>query len=105
MDKDKYFDYFLIQQTELKSGRFVYLNVYHISKINYMLKFLGLGLFHTTIEIEDIEYSFGSTQDDFSGIYINKKNQIFNNLVLKGIKIFLVFSTLSCWNNLKKVLI
>jgi len=44
-----------------------------------------LGLYHTTIEIGDLEYSFGSTEDESSGIYINMKNEINNNLTLKGI--------------------
>ncbi len=84
MDKEKYFDYYLLQQTELKAGRYVFLNVYHISKLNHCLKIMGVGLFHTSIEIDEMEYSYGSTQDDFSGIYINKKNEANNNLILKG---------------------
>jgi len=84
MDKEKYFDNYLILKTELEKRRYVFLNVYHISKINNLLKIFGLGLYHTTIEIDEIEYSFGSTEDELSGIYLNKKNEINNNLILKG---------------------
>lgn len=85
MDQDRYFENYLIQETELKTGRYVFLNVYHISKINYLFKFFGLGLYHTTIEIDDVEYSYGSTDDDNSGIYMNKKNIALNkNMILKG---------------------
>lgn len=88
MEKEKYFENFLVQETELKSGRYVFLNVYDILKLNCFLRIFGLGLYHTTIEIDDLEFSFGSTEDDSSGIYINKKNQLKNNLALKGICIF-----------------
>lgn len=84
MDKENYYSTYLIKQTELKTGRYVYLNVYHITKFNYLLKIMGLGLFHTSIQIEDLEYSYGSTEDNLCGIYIHKINETNDNLILKG---------------------
>lgn len=88
MEKEKFFENYLIQKTELESGRFIFLNVYHISKLNQIFNFFGFGLYHTTIEIDDLEYSFGSTEDDASGIFIIKKNDPKDNLVLKGILLY-----------------
>ena len=59
-----------IEKREFKYGEPVYLCVYHLFWINYILQIFGLGLFHTTIEINEKEYSFGSTKEDIPGIFL-----------------------------------
>jgi hypothetical protein len=89
MENEKYFENYLIQKEELKSGQLVFLNIYHISKVNCFLKLFGLGLYHTSLEIDDIEYSFGSIEDDkITGITANYKNESDLKLDLKGKKKF-----------------
>jgi hypothetical protein len=39
---------------------------------NYILQFFGIGFFHTSLEINDIEYSFKLGIGDESGIFINR---------------------------------
>ena len=50
----------------------VYLNVYDLSNLNECLWNCGLGIYHTGIQIEDNEYSFGGIQ----GIYVCKPTSI-----------------------------
>ena len=50
----------------------VYLNVYHLSFLNYFLQLLGFGFFHTSLEINDMEYSFKQCSGDESGIFYNR---------------------------------
>jgi hypothetical protein len=38
----------------------VYLNIYDISGANKFLHCLGIGVYHTTININDQEYKFGA---------------------------------------------
>ena len=73
---------------ELKHGNPVYLNIYHLSIINYILQIFGFGLFHTTIEIKDLEYSFGSTNEEVAGIFTHKTGILDKHLRLKE-KIYL----------------
>lgn len=73
---------------EFKHGNPVYLNVYHLSIINYILQIFGFGLFHTTVEIKDLEYSFGSTNEEVAGIFTNKTGILEKHLRLKE-KIYL----------------
>lgn len=82
--KERFFENYLIQKEELLNGKLVFLNIYHISKVNCFLKLLGLGLYHTSLEIDDIEYSFGSTEDESSGIIVYHKNESELKLELKG---------------------
>ena len=53
-------------------GQTVYLNIYHLSSINYIIQLLGFDFFHTNIEVNEIEYSFIPKDDDNSGIVYNK---------------------------------
>ena len=66
----------------------VYLNVYHLTVANYFIQIFGLGFFHTSLEINKIEYSFGRTIQEDSGIFYNKFGEGSSNLVLKE-KIYL----------------
>lgn len=60
-----------INQEEIEKGGPVYLIVYHLSWINYILQILGFGLYHTTLEVYNTEYSFGGTAEDVPGIFAN----------------------------------
>lgn len=57
-----------MDKKEINKGIPVYLNVYNISGVNYFFQIFGLGIFHTGVEITDREYSFGSTDRDYSGV-------------------------------------
>lgn len=56
------------EKAEVRKGIPVYLNVYSISGVNYFFQTFGLGIFHTGVEVCDREYSFGSTDRDYSGV-------------------------------------
>ncbi|KAL4442582.1 hypothetical protein ABPG74_006984 [Tetrahymena malaccensis] len=49
----------------------VYLNVYDITKMNSFIGCLGLGLYHTGIQINNVEYRFGAHDDYYSGVCTN----------------------------------
>ena len=58
----------------------VILNVYDIIKFNKYLDFLGLGVYHTGVEIDGIEYAYGgNTLVDTTGVYrmYPKKHDVF----------------------------
>ena len=82
------YDTFLLKR-EFKHGSPVYLNVYHIAKIiNLILQIFGIGIYHTTLEINDYEYSFGLTNKDVPGIFKNNSGELKKKLKLKE-KIYL----------------
>ena len=62
----------IIVDIKKEKGLGVYLNVYHLTILNYFLQLLGFGFFHTTLEINDIEFSFKLCSGDDSGIFYNK---------------------------------
>lgn len=84
LDEQKYSMKMLLSKQELKNGYPVYLKVYHITKVNYILQLFGFGLFHSSLEVDCHEYSFGSTEDGKSGIYMNPVNEEHNGVSLKG---------------------
>ena len=73
---------FLLKK-EFKYGNPVYLNIYHLSFVNFILQIFGIGLYHTTIEVQDLEYSFGSTNEEVAGIFTNKAGTLSTRLRLK----------------------
>jgi hypothetical protein len=62
----------IIVDIKKEKGLGVYLNVYHLTILNYFLQLLGFGFFHTSLEINDIEFSFKLCSGDDSGIFYNK---------------------------------
>jgi hypothetical protein len=62
----------IVTNIKKESGLRVYLNVYHLSFLNYFFQILGFGFFHTSLEISDIEYSFKLCSGDESGIFFNR---------------------------------
>lgn len=65
---------FIDEQKHLK-GHSVFLNVYYKSTISVLLQYIGLGIFHTAVEVNNNEYSFGYTNEGYCGIVINHIGQ------------------------------
>ncbi|XWS38625.1 hypothetical protein CRYUN_Cryun19dG0146700 [Craigia yunnanensis] len=47
----------------------LYLNVYDLTPINNYLYLFGLGIFHSGIEVHDLEYGFGAHEYPTSGVF------------------------------------
>jgi hypothetical protein len=47
----------------------VYLNVYDLTPYNFYAAWAGIGAFHSGIEVDGAEYSFGAVVDGGSGVY------------------------------------
>ena len=62
----------IISYVKKEYGLRVYLNIYHLTIFNYILQFFGIGFFHTSLEINDIEYSFKLGIGEESGIFLNR---------------------------------
>lgn len=73
----------IVEESQLDNGYAVYLNIYHLSVINYAIQIFGFGFFHSTIEVNNIEYSFGATTENISGIFYNKFGEGSPNIQLK----------------------
>ena len=75
-----------IEKKLLEIGQPVYLNIYHLSFVNYFVQLFGFGFFHSSIEINEKEFSYSATNDEYSGIFSNLIED--SNLILKE-KIYL----------------
>ena len=53
-----------------RSETVVYLNVYNVTGLNKGLEWVGLGLYHTSLQIFDLEFSFGGHEEECSGIVV-----------------------------------
>ena len=53
---------------ENRKPEIVYLNIYNVSGLNTLLEWLGVGLYHTSIELYKHEFSYGGHDYDCSGI-------------------------------------
>ena len=100
-EKPSSFDEYITKK-EFQIGTPVWLNVYHLTCLNYLLQIIGVGIYHTAIEIDSQEYSFGATKSDIPGFYINKTGKISNILKLKE-KIYMG-NTIYTKNNIEKLL-
>lgn len=47
----------------------VFLNVYDLTRFNKLLHPLGVGVYHTGVEIMNVEYAFGSHDGTYTGVY------------------------------------
>ena len=54
-------------------GEVVYLNVYNVTGINGCLEYFGFGLYHTSVGMYDLEFSFGGHDEASSGIVVVDK--------------------------------
>ncbi|XP_004511719.1 deSI-like protein At4g17486 isoform X1 [Cicer arietinum] len=52
-----------------KTRSMVYLNVYDLTPINNYLYLFGFGIFHSGIEVHDMEYGFGAHEYPTSGVF------------------------------------
>ena len=91
-----------ISKKEFQKGTPVWLNIYHLTWLNYLLQFVGLGIYHSSIEIDSLEYSFGSSEEDVAGFYINDVGEISKLLTLKE-KIYMG-NTIYSKNNIERLL-
>lgn len=91
-----------ISKKEFQKGTPVWLNVYHLTWLNYLLQLIGLGIYHSAIEIDNNEYSFGASEEDVAGFYINKIGEISKKLRLKE-KIYMG-NTIYSKNNIERLL-
>ena len=58
---------------QLHSGRvgeIVYLHIYNVTSVNKFLELLGFGLYHTSVGMYDLEFSFGGHDMETSGIVV-----------------------------------
>ena len=78
----------LVSYVKKEYGLRVYLNIYHLTIFNYILQFFGFGFFHTSLEINDVEYSFKLGVGDQSGIFYNHFKDGIDRIRLKE-KIYL----------------
>ena len=68
----------------------VYLHIYDLfSSINYYLHPLGIGIYHTSIQINNTEYWFGGHPEDFTGVseevpFKNTKQFFFRETIMLG---------------------
>ena len=51
-----------------EAGKQVYLNIYDISRCNSVLHWLGIGIYHTSVQILDIELKYGASYDYTTGV-------------------------------------
>jgi len=57
-------------QRKKKSGTVpVYLNVYDLTPINGYAYWLGLGIYHSGVQVHDVEYGFGAHDHSSTGIF------------------------------------
>ncbi|KAI4327160.1 hypothetical protein L6164_019655 [Bauhinia variegata] len=57
------------QESGKKSRAMVYLNIYDLTPVNNYLYLFGLGIFHSGIEVHDMEYGFGAHEYPTSGVF------------------------------------
>ncbi|CAL0325925.1 unnamed protein product [Lupinus luteus] len=57
----------------------VYLNVYDLTSINGCSYWVGLGIYHSGVQVNDVEYAFGAHESPSSGIYegVPKRSESF----------------------------
>ncbi|KAK9153229.1 hypothetical protein Sjap_000709 [Stephania japonica] len=53
----------------------VYLNVYDLHPINGSINWLGLGFYHSGIEVHGVEYEFGGHNSPSNGIFRGKPRE------------------------------
>lgn len=78
-------DSFMLRLDQLCAGReaeIVYLNIYNVTPINGCLEVLGFGLYHTSVGLYDLEFSYGGHEEDNTGIVVVDKGNS-AGLVLK----------------------
>jgi len=55
---------------ESRAGEIVYLNIYDVTGMNKAFEYLGFGLYHTSVGLYDLEFSYGGHEMACSGIVV-----------------------------------
>jgi hypothetical protein len=55
---------------KLRKAETVYLNVYNVTSLNWLLEMIGFGLYHTSLGIFGIEFSYGGHDGDQPGTVV-----------------------------------
>lgn len=53
---------------ENRKSEIVYLNIYNVSSFNKFSEYMGFGFYHTSVQMFDLEFSYGGHDFDNSGI-------------------------------------
>jgi len=61
----------------------IYLNVYDLAKSNYYLHSIGLGIYHTGIQVGSVEYHFGGHEGTSTGVVSTEPKDYANNVVYR----------------------
>ncbi|KAK9153234.1 hypothetical protein Sjap_000714 [Stephania japonica] len=66
-----------LQSEQKRNPRFapVYLNVYDLHPVNGSIHWLGLGLYHSGIQVHGVEYEFGGHDSPSTGIFRGKPRE------------------------------
>lgn len=72
----------LRQLSDSREPEIVYLNIYNVTPINGCLEVLGFGLYHTSVGLYDLEFSYGGHDLEASGIVVVDKGNT-AGLILK----------------------
>ncbi|CAI7809512.1 unnamed protein product [Closterium sp. NIES-54] len=59
----------LAEDSQRLLGTPVYVNVYDLTRYNDVLYWLGLGVFHSGLEVHGVEYAFGAHDQACSGVF------------------------------------
>lgn len=68
----------LCRKSSVKNGRGtvpVYLNVYDLTSINGYAYWLGLGAYHSGVQVQGVEYAFGAHEYSTTGIFQGEPKQ------------------------------
>ena len=79
----------------------VYLNIYDLTPLNKFLDCLGIGAYHSAIQIFDTEFSFGAHPYNYSGVIENQPN---SNKLIQFRKTILMGQTSLKLNEINKIL-
>ena len=79
----------------------IYLNIYDLTPLNKYLDCLGIGAYHSAVQIFDTEFSFGAHPYNFSGVIESQPN---TNKLLQLRKTILIGQTTMKLNEINKVL-
>ena len=79
----------------------IYLNIYDLTPFNKFLDCLGIGAYHSAVQIFDTEFSFGAHPYNFTGVIESQPN---TNKLLQLRKTILIGQTTMKLNEINKIL-
>lgn len=48
----------------------MFLNVYHVTSLNKVTELMGLGFYHTSVQLFGLEFSYGGHNDESPGTVV-----------------------------------